>query len=63
MQVQLGMMVCRIPLLGHCDLLFTVHYTSKENLAWPITFILFNAGSSNLTCNYDLEWWCVAYHY
>jgi len=58
MQVRLGMMVCCIPLLGHCDLLFTVYCTSEENLVWPITFILFVAGSSNLACKYNLGWWC-----
>jgi len=52
MQVQLGMMVCRIPLPGQGGLLFTFYCTSKENLVWPITFVLFNAGSSNLACNY-----------
>jgi len=50
-----GMVVCRIPLLGHCDLLFTVYCTSKENLVQPITFILFNVGSSNLACKYKLR--------
>jgi len=30
MQVRLGMVVCRVPLLGHYDLLFTVYCTSKE---------------------------------
>jgi len=55
MQVQLGMMVYRVSLLGHCDLLFTVYCTLKENIVQPITFILFNAGSSNLAIKYDLE--------
>jgi len=36
--------VCHIPLLGHCDLLFMVYCTSKEILVRPITFILFNEG-------------------
>jgi len=54
MQVQLGMVVCRIPLLSHCDLLFMVYCTSKENLVQPITFILFNVGSSNLSYKYTL---------
>jgi len=61
--IQLGMVVCRVPLLGHCDQIFMVYCTSKENLDWPITFVLLNAGSSNLACKYDLGWWCVIYHY
>jgi len=56
MQVQLVMVMCRIPLLDHCDLLFMVHCTSEENLAWPINFILLNAGSSNLSYKKKLEW-------
>jgi len=63
MKVRLGMVVYHIPLLGHCDLLFTVYCTSKKTLVRPITFILFNAGSSNLACKYDLGWWCITYHY
>jgi len=63
MQVQLEMMVCCVSLLGHCDLLFMFYCTSKENLVQPITFILFNAGSWNLACKYNLGWWCVPYHY
>jgi len=63
MQVWLGMVVCHVPLLGQCDLHFTVYCTSDENLVWPITFILFNAGSSNLAWKYNLGWWCVTYHY
>jgi len=31
---------------------FTVH--ERKNLIRPLTFILFNAGSSNLACKYDL---------
>jgi len=34
MQVQPGMVQCRIPYLGHYDLLFTFRSTSKENLVW-----------------------------
>jgi len=49
------MMVCRVPLLGHYDLLFTGYCTSEKNLVRPITFILFDAGSSNLACKYDLK--------
>jgi len=54
MQVQLGMVVCHIPLVGHCGLLFTVYCTLKENLVRPITFILFNVGSSNIAYKYNL---------
>jgi len=36
MQVQPGIVQCRVPYLGHFDLLFTFHSKSKENLVWVI---------------------------
>jgi len=32
LQLWLGMLVCRVPLLDHCDLLFMIYRTSKKIL-------------------------------
>jgi len=48
MQAQPGRMQCRVPHLGHYDLLFTFRSTSKENLVWVIYWIQFYAWSPNL---------------
>jgi len=36
MQVQSGILQCRVPYLGHYDRIFTFCTTSEENLVWVI---------------------------
>ena len=60
--MHLGMVECRVPFTGHCDLNFYLWPRFWNNRVWSISLIIFEVGISNLVCGCILGWQSVAYH-
>ena len=58
--MNLGMVECRVQLLGHCDL--DIRPRFKEIRVGSISLKLFEVGIPNLVCGCILEWQSIVYH-